>query len=67
MILSHLPRLLQESPADRRRIGRLPAQYLVAILAAEIASSIVYRGDQEADFAEMVRGHILRNFPAFSE
>jgi glutamate dehydrogenase len=62
-ILNHLPRLLAETPAYRRRIGGLPAKYLYAILAAEIASSLVYRGDQEADFAEMVRGHLLRNFP----
>ena len=63
VILSHLPRLLSESPSYQRRLKSLPAKYLFAILAAEIASSLVYRGDQEADFAELVRGHIMRNFP----
>ena len=63
VILSHLPRLLRDSPVYRRRIKNLPPKYLYAILAAEIGSSLVYRGDREADFAEMVRGHLLRNFP----
>jgi glutamate dehydrogenase len=61
-ILNHLPRLLRDSPLFRRRIRSLPAKYIYAILAAEIASSLVYRGDREADFAEMIRGHLMRNF-----
>lgn len=60
-ILNHLPRLLRDTPAYRRRIGKLPAKYLYAILAAEIASSMVYQGNREADFAEMIKGHLLRN------
>jgi glutamate dehydrogenase len=64
VILSHLPKLLSQTPKYQRRLKTLPAKYLFAILAAEIASSLVYRGDQDADFAEMVQGHILRNFPA---
>ena len=64
VILNHLPKLLSEVPQYRRRLKSLPAKYLYAILAAEIASSLVYRGDQDADFEEMVRGHILRNFMA---
>ncbi|HBA88323.1 MAG TPA: amino acid dehydrogenase [Geobacter sp.] len=62
VILNHLPKLLGETPRYQRRLKNLPAKYLFAILAAEIASSLVYRGDQDADFEEMVRGHILRNF-----
>jgi glutamate dehydrogenase len=62
-IQNHLPRLLSESPRYQRRIKTLPAKYISAILAAEIASSLVYRGDREADFAEMVKGHLLRHFP----
>jgi glutamate dehydrogenase len=60
-ILNHLPRLLRDTPAYRRRIGKLPAKYIYAILAAEIASSMVYQGNREADFAGMIKGHLLRN------
>jgi len=58
----HLPRLLRETPAYCRRIRKLPVKYRYAILAAEIASSIVYRGDSEADFTTMIKGHLSRNF-----
>jgi len=59
-ILSHLPRLLRDTPAFRQRIRRLPVKYIYAILAAEIASSLVYQGDREADFVEMIKGHLQR-------
>ena len=61
-ILSHLPRVLRENPVYSARLGRLPAKCLYAILAAEIASSLVYCGDREDDFQEMIRGHLTRNF-----
>jgi glutamate dehydrogenase len=63
-ILSHLPRMLREEPKYARRIKNLPPKYLFAILAAEIGSSLVYRGDPEADFESTIKGHLLRNFPA---
>ena len=62
-ILNHLPRLLQDTPAFRKRLGRLPGKYRSAILAAEIASSMVYQGDREADFAAMIKGHLNRYLP----
>ena len=61
-ILSHLPRMLREDAGYRARIEWLPPKCLYAILAAEIASSLVYRGDVEADFQEMIQGHLARNF-----
>ena len=61
-ILAHLPRLIVESPRFRGRIKALPAKYLAAIMASEIASSLVYRGDSKADFMEMLRGHLQREF-----
>jgi glutamate dehydrogenase len=61
-IAAHLPRLLREDPQYLSRIGNLPAKYRSAILASEIASSIVYRGDREAEFTAMLRGHLERNF-----
>ncbi|HEY5514043.1 MAG TPA: NAD-glutamate dehydrogenase domain-containing protein [Geomonas sp.] len=63
-ILSHLPRMLREEPKYAGRIKNLPPKYLFAILAAEIGSSLVYRGDTEADFEATIKGHLLRNFPA---
>jgi len=59
-LLNHLPAILRETPAFRRRVRKLPRKYLCAILAAEIGSSLVYSGDQQADFEEMVRRHLAR-------
>lgn len=61
-IFAHLPKMIRERPRFRRRIKTLPAKYLAAIMASEIASSLVYRGDQDADFLEMLKGHLRRNF-----
>lgn len=59
-LLRHLPALLQEKPRFRRRISRLPRKYQAAILAAEIAASLVYTGNRDTDFEEMVRRHLAR-------
>ncbi len=59
-VLSHLPRMLRESAAYRQRIRKLPQKYLCAILAAEIASSLVYSGSRDADFEDMIRRHLAR-------
>ena len=48
-ILAHLPRFLRGNARFRRRIARLPAKYRSAILASEIASTMVYRGGFERD------------------
>jgi glutamate dehydrogenase len=61
-IEAHLPRLLRENSRFRRRIKNLPPKYRYAILASEIASSMVYRGDREAEFVEVLRGHLQRMF-----
>jgi len=61
-LLAHLPALLREEPRFRRRLSRLPAKYRAAILAAEIGSSLVYRGDREADFEDTIRLHVQRHF-----
>jgi len=59
-VLNHLPRMLRETPAFRRRVRNLPRKYLCAILAAEIGSSLVYTGSRDADFEEMIRRHLAR-------
>jgi glutamate dehydrogenase len=64
VILAHLPRIIRETPRFQRRLARLPVKYRSAILAAEIGSSLVYRGDRDAEFADEIRLHVARNFPA---
>jgi glutamate dehydrogenase len=62
-INGHLPAIIQTEPRYRNRIRRLPPKYLFAILAAEIGSSIVYRGNRDIAFEDEVKLHISRNFP----
>jgi glutamate dehydrogenase len=62
-IVSHLPSLLQKDRRFNDRLSRLPRKYRSAILAAEIGSSMVYRGGQESDFEDTVRLHVERTFP----
>jgi glutamate dehydrogenase len=64
-LLAHLPALLREEPRFRERIPQLPRKYRSAILAAEIASSIVYRGGDEEEFEDRMRLHVSRHFPSF--
>ncbi|MDD5286641.1 MAG: NAD-glutamate dehydrogenase [Desulfuromonadaceae bacterium] len=59
-LINHLPRMLQETPAFRQRVKKLPSKYLCAILAAEIGSSLVYTGSRDADFEDMIRRHLKR-------
>jgi glutamate dehydrogenase len=61
-LLAHLPRLLRETPRYRRRIGQLPPKYQAAILASEIASSLVYQQDLAAEYEQMLSGHLQRHF-----
>lgn len=62
VILSHLPRMIRDEPRYRRRIANLPQKYRSAILAAELGSSMVYRGDRETEFEDILKLHIARNF-----
>ncbi len=59
-IEAHLPALVRNSAKYRARIKNLPPKYRYAILASETASSLVYRGDSEANFVEMLKGHLGR-------
>ncbi|HXE95039.1 MAG TPA: NAD-glutamate dehydrogenase domain-containing protein [Dongiaceae bacterium] len=63
-IMNHLPDFLSENSRYCQRIGNLPQKYIFAILAAEIGSAMVYRGDQEADFEALVEVFLSRNFPS---
>lgn len=59
-LLRHLPEMFRKEPRLRQRIKSLPRKYQAAILAAEIGASLVYTGNREADFEEMVRRHLNR-------
>jgi len=59
-IYSHLPDFLSENGCYHERIEKLPQKYLYAILAVEIASSMIYRGSKQDDFMVLVKGHLNR-------
>lgn len=61
-MLSHLPAILRDTPAFRERLPKLPAKYRSAILAAEIGSSMVYRGGREEEFEDAIKLHLARHF-----
>ena len=61
-LLAHLPKLVRESPTFRRRIDRLPSKYRSAILAAELATTIVYRGGFEPDPEEVLERYVAKMF-----
>ena len=62
-LLAHLPAMLRDEPVFRRRLKRLPPKYRSAILASEVASSLVYLGNSGSDFMDLVHLHLQRNFP----
>ena len=61
-ILSHLPAILRDTAAFRDRLPKLPAKYRSAILAAELGSSMVYRGGREEEFEDLIKLHLARHF-----
>ncbi len=63
-IEAHMPTMVRTNSKYRGRIKNLPPKYRYAILASEIASSLIYRGDSEANFIEMLRGHLVRSIAA---
>lgn len=62
LLLAHLPRMIRESPAFRLRVKNLPPKYRAAMLAVEIAASIVYRGGFERHFEEDLQDYVARTF-----
>ncbi|MDX2480638.1 MAG: NAD-glutamate dehydrogenase [Desulfuromusa sp.] len=57
---SHLPEFLSGNADYRERVKKMPIKYLYAIQAAEIASSMTYRGSQEDDLMVTVKGPLNR-------
>ena len=61
-LLAHLPRMIRDHPTFRLRVRNLPPKYRAAMLAVEIASSIVYRGGFERHFEEDLKDYSARMF-----
>ena len=61
-ILAHLPHFLQTNSDYHSRIDQLPAKYRYAILAVELATSMVYHGNKENDFIFLLKGHLSRRY-----
>ncbi len=61
-LLAHLPRFLRDHARYRRRIVELPVKYRSAVLASEIASTIVYRGGFGHDFEGDLRRYVQKVF-----
>jgi glutamate dehydrogenase len=58
VILNHLPAILRDNRRYRARIKQLPPKIQFAILASEIASSIVYRGGWDTDLESRIKGFL---------
>jgi glutamate dehydrogenase len=59
---AHLPGLIRETPRFRVRVRNLLPKYRAAILAAEIATTIVYRGGFTPDFGQDLKSYVSRTF-----
>jgi glutamate dehydrogenase len=59
-ILNHLPGILRRERRFRNRVDGLPEKIKYAILASEIASSMVYRNNEDETFAEMIEYRLSR-------
>ena len=64
VLLAHLPRMVKEKASFRNRLSRLPSKYRSAILAAELATSQVYRKSLEPDFDAALTAYATAMFPS---
>jgi len=62
-LYAHLPRLLRESRTYRQRVKRLPEKYRYAMLACELAATMVYRGGFQRNFEADVKQYAAQMFP----
>jgi glutamate dehydrogenase len=62
VLLSHLPHFIRSSSRIRTRVKALPPKIKHAILASEIASTIVYRGGWEPEFESRLKAYLKEKF-----
>jgi len=62
VLLSHLPAFIRKSSKYRARIKKLPEKIRYAILASEIATSIVYHGGWNIDLETQLKAFVKEQF-----
>jgi glutamate dehydrogenase len=62
VMLNHLPAMIQAEQRFKRRLKQLPSKIKFAVLAAEIATRIVYHGGWELDFESHLRQYLKATF-----
>jgi glutamate dehydrogenase len=62
VLLSHLPGFIRDHPRFRARVKKLPPKIKVAILASELASSIVYQGSWELPLEGKLKRFVKQHF-----
>jgi glutamate dehydrogenase len=62
VLLNHLPGFIRNNRRFRGRIKRLPEKIKIAILASEIASSIVYQGGWELPLETQLKRFVTQHF-----
>ena len=60
-LLAHLPRFVRANPRLRVRVRNLPVKVQSAMMAVEIATTIVYQGGWEPDFELELRAYLKRH------
>lgn len=62
LILNHMPDFIRNHPKYRTRVGKLPFKIQCAILACELASSIVYHGGWESDLRSRLEAYLSSSY-----
>jgi glutamate dehydrogenase len=62
VMLNHLPAMIQTEQRFSRRLKKLPPKIKYAVLAAEIATMVVYHGGWELDFESRLRQYLKASF-----
>ncbi|MHC1729702.1 MAG: NAD-glutamate dehydrogenase domain-containing protein [Syntrophobacteraceae bacterium] len=62
VILNHIPDFVRTHPKYRARVIRLPFKIQCAILACELASSIVYHGGWQTDLGTRLEGYLTNRY-----
>ncbi len=62
VLLAHLPAFISDNRKYRLRLKRLPPKYHYAMLASELASTIVYQGGWEVDFGSSLKEYVKKYF-----
>ena len=59
-LLSHMPAMIQNDPQLHNRIDRLPEKVKYAILASKLASAMVYAGNDDSLYQDLIDAQLKR-------